>query len=235
MTGILGNKFLLEDSPTFFLKTLLETLRDAAVETNFTFADMIGIPRSAAVTCVKPEGTVSQLTLTESGLHAGHAPYYIRRVRQDFKDPLTQFLIDEGVPNEPCVMSPKSTCVFSFPMRASGITRHDLTAIEHLDIWLKFQRHWCEHKPSITISVKEHEWMEVGAWVWEHFDECTGISFLPDDGGTYQQAPYEDITEDKYNELVAAMPHVDWARFFEIQDNVEGAQMLACTSGGCQI
>jgi ribonucleoside-diphosphate reductase alpha chain len=178
---------------------------------------------------------VSQLTQTSSGIHAGHAPYYIRRVRQDIKDPLTQFLINQGVPNEACFMKPDQTVIFSFPQKAEGFTRKDLTALQHLDIWLAYQRHWCEHKPSVTISVKDHEWMEVGAWVWEHFDECTGISFLPDDGGTYQQAPYEDTDQYNYHSLVASMPELDWNLFKEDRDNVEGAQALACTAGGCEI
>lgn len=236
MTGILDNPWLNGDRlGAGELDDFLDYLRDEAVRTNQRWAEYIGINPSAAVTCIKPEGTVSQLTGTSSGIHPGHAPFYLRRVRQDYKDPLTKFLIDEGIPNEPCVMAPTSTCVFSFPQKAEGLTRKDLTAIEHLNLWLKYQRNYCEHKPSITISVKEHEWMEVGAWVWEHFDECTGISFLPDDGGSYQQAPYEDITEEKYNELLAKMPKIDWLRFIEVQDNVEGSQTLACTAGGCAI
>ena len=132
-------------------------------------------------------------------------------------------------------MKPNDTAVFSFPQKSTGFTRKDLTAIEHLNIWLAYQRHWCEHKPSVTISVKEHEWMEVGAWVYEHFDECTGVSFLPDDGGTYRQAPYEDITEEQYLKDLAQMPVIEWTNFVEYQDNVEGAQALACTAGGCAI
>lgn len=230
MTGPLSNKILLEGG------AFLERMRDHARKVNELWAQLIGIPVSAAITCIKPEGTVSQLTLSEgSGLHPGHAPFYIRRVRQDNKDPLTQFLISQGVPHEPCVMKPESTTVFSFPMKCEGLTRKDLTAVQHLNIWLDYQRNYCEHKPSVTISVKEHEWPLVGAWVYEHFDECTGVSFLPDDGGTYQQAPYEEIYEQQYHQMVGMMPVIDWSLFIEEQDNVEGVQQLACVSGACAL
>lgn len=132
-------------------------------------------------------------------------------------------------------MKPDQTVVFEFPQKSEGLCREDLTAIEHLNIWLMYQRYWCEHKPSVTISVKEHEWMEVGAWVYKHFDECTGVSFLPYDGGSYKQAPYEDCTEEEYNRRVREMPHLDWSDFKEVQDNVEGTQTLACTAGGCEL
>jgi len=235
MTGILDNHILRGSSTQHNLRNVLEELRDVARDTNKEWAEILGVPESAAITCVKPEGTVSQLTQTSSGIHAGHAPYYIRRIRQDKKDPLTQFLIDQGVPHEDCVMKPDQTAVFSFPQQSPGFTRKDINAIEHLNIWLAYQRHWCEHKPSVTISVKDHEWMEVGAWVYEHFNECTGISFLPDDGGTYRQAPYEDTDMDTYNNLVSTLPAVKWSLFVEDRDNVEGAQTLACTAGGCEI
>jgi len=234
MTGILDNQ-LLRGQGNMNLEEVLSTLRDVARDTNQEWAEILGISESAAITCVKPEGTVSQLTQTSSGIHAGHAPYYIRRIRQDKKDPLTQFLIEQGVPHEDCVMKPDQTSVFSFPQRSPGFTRKDLTAIDHLNIWLMYQRYWCEHKPSVTISVKEHEWMDVGAWVYEHFDECTGISFLPDDGGTYRQAPYEDIDLSVYHRLKDTLPSIDWENFIEDRDNVEGAQTLACAAGGCEI
>jgi ribonucleoside-diphosphate reductase alpha chain len=232
MTGILDNRYLRGSSHTA-LEDILSTLRNIARDTNKEWAEILGVPESAAITCVKPEGTVSQLTQTSSGIHAGHAPYYIRRIRQDKKDPLTQFLIDQDVSYEDCVMKPDQTAVFSFPQHSPGFTRKDINAIEHLNIWLAYQRHWCEHKPSVTISVKDHEWMEVGAWVYEHFDECTGISFLPDDGGTYRQAPYEDINKEQFNNM--NMPVINWSLFSEDRDNVEGAQTLACTAGGCEI
>ena len=237
MTGILDNP-LLNTTLDLDLPKRLEKLRDIAVATNSEFASALGINPSAAITCVKPEGTVSQLTGTASGIHANHSQYYIRRVRSDNKDPLTQFLKNSGFPWEPCVMKPDSTTVFSFPMSVSptAVFRDDLTAIQHLDLWLTYQRHWCEHKPSVTISVKEEEWPEVGAWVWKHFDECTGVSFLPHDGGTYRQAPYEEISHLEYENLNDTMPKtIDWEAFKEGTDNVEGTQTLACTAGGCEI
>jgi len=234
MTGILDNKYLRNEGSEY-LDDLLQEMRNVARETNEEWAKILGVPESAAITCVKPEGTVSQLTLTSSGIHPGHAPYYIRRIRQDIKDPLTQFLIEQGVNNEPCFMKPEQTVVFSFPMKCEGFTRQNLTAMDHLELWLTYQRYWCEHKPSVTISVKEHEWMEVGAWVYEHFNECTGISFLPDDGGTYHQAPYETIDASTYESLYATQPNINWDLFTEDRDNVEGAQMLACTAGVCEL
>ena len=215
----------------------LDQLREVANEANREFADILGIPHSTAITAVKPSGTVSQLTDTASGIHPRHAPFYIRRVRGDNKDPLTQFLISQGIPAEPCVMKPNTTTVFSFPQRAPEglVTRDDVNAIKHLELWLTYQRHWCEHKPSVTISVTENEWPSVGAFVWEHFDEMSGVSFLPHDGGTYRQAPYEECTKEDYDRLLAQMPTINWAAFTENTDNVEGAQTLACTAGGCEI
>ena len=207
MTGILDNA-LLNDPDDDGLAGRLEELRSVAVEVNANVAKALGINQSVAITCVKPEGTVSQLTGTASGIHPQHASYYIRRVRSDNKDPLTDFLKAQGFPSEPCFMKPDSTTVFSFPMKVAegAVLRDDIDAIKHLRLWLAFQRHWCEHKPSVTISVKEHEWPEVGAWVWKHFDEITGVSFLPHDGGTYRQAPYETIDESVYNDLASKMP-----------------------------
>lgn len=237
MTGILDNKLLNNpDDPN--LAGTLEELKQVAVDTNAELADKLGINRSAAITCVKPEGTVSQLTGTASGIHPQHAQYYIRRVRSDNKDPLTDFLKSQGFPAEPCFMKPDNTTVFSFPMKVGegAVLRDDIDALTHLRLWLAFQRHWCEHKPSVTISVHEHEWPEVGAWVWKHFDEVTGVSFLPHDGGTYRQAPYETIDADTYEKLVAEMPKgIDWDKFTEVTDMVEGAQTLACVAGHCEI
>ena len=237
MTGILDNALLNNpDDPE--LPKRLERLRDVAVSTNAEFASAIGINQSVAVTAVKPEGTVSQLCSTASGIHPQHSRFYIRRVRADNKDPLTQFMIQSGFVAEPCVMKPDSTTVFSFPVKVAdgALLREELSALKHLKLWLLFQRHYCEHKPSVTISVKEDEWMEVGAWVWEHFDEVTGVSFLPMDGGTYKQAPYEECTEEQYNQLRLLVPDsVDWSNFKEYDDNVEGAQTLSCSAGGCEI
>lgn len=182
--------------------------------------------------------TVSQLTDTASGIHPRHDPYYFRRVRSDNKDPLTDHLIASGIPSEPDVMKPGSTTVFTFPKKApeGAMMRSDVLAIDHLNLWLKYQRHWCEHKPSVTISVQEHEWIAVGAWVWEHFDEVSGISFLPYDGGTYRQAPYETVTKEQYEELLNKMPtEIDWTSLVEGEDNVEGTQTLACTAAGCEL
>jgi ribonucleoside-diphosphate reductase alpha chain len=237
MTGILDNALLNNpDSPK--LEGILNELKEVCVATNAIMAEHLGIPASAAITCVKPSGTVSQLTDSASGIHARHAEYYFRRVRGDKKDPLTQHLIDAGVTAEPCVMKPEQTVVFTFPKKApeGALLRKDLSAMQHLKLWLAYQRHWCEHKPSVTISVSEHEWPEVGAWVWKHFDEMSGVSFLPYDGGSYRQAPYEDCTKEQYEALLATTPSsVDWNSLIEVDDNVEGVQTLACTAGGCEI
>jgi len=237
LTGILDNR-MLSDPDDHELPGLLSNLRVEAVETNREFAGLLGIPVSAAITCVKPSGTVSQLVDSASGIHTRHDPYYIRRVRGDNKDPLTKHLIAAGIPHEPDVTKPDSTTVFSFPKRApeGALVRSDLTAIQHLKLWLAFQRHWCEHKPSVTISVMEHEWPTVGAWVWEHFDEISGVSFLPYDGGTYRQAPYETVTKEVYEQALVAVPQsIDWDSFKEHDDNVEGVQTLACTGGSCEL
>ena len=218
----------------------LEMLRVTAIEANKSMAQQLGISQSTAITCVKPSGTVSQLVDSASGIHARHNPYYIRTVRGDNKDPLTEFMKSQGIINEPDVTKPDSTTVFSFPMKSpkNAVTRTGMTAIEQLELWLLYQRHWCEHKPSVTISVKENEWMEVGAWVYKHFDEVSGISFLPFSEHTYQQAPYQDIDAETYKELVAKMPkNVDWSLLpeFEKEDTTSGGRELACTAGVCEI
>lgn len=237
MTGPLDNALLNNpDDPE--LPARLESLRTAAVEQNKLTAADIGISQSTAVSAIKPEGTVSQLTDTASGLHTRHSKYYIRRIRGDVKDPLTQFMIQQGVPSEPCVMQPNTTVVFSFAKKApeGALVREDVDAIKHLKLWLMYQRHYCEHKPSVTISVSEKEWPAVGAFVWEYFDEMSGVSFLPYDGGSYRQAPYEDCTKEQYEELLKQIPdNVDWDQIVEVEDNVEGTQTLACTAGGCEI
>ena len=220
------------------LPARLERLRQVAIDTNKEWSEKLGINQSVAITCVKPSGTVSQLVLSPSGIHPGHDRYYIRRVRSDNKDPLTKHLIDAGVPHEPDVTKPHATTVFSFPMRLpdTSITRENVSAIDHLELWLKYQRHWCEHKPSVTINVKEEEWPRVGAWVYDHFDEMSGVSFLPYDGGTYRQAPYETITKEEYENTIINIPTtVDWDNLIEMVDNVEGVQTLACTAGSCEI
>ena len=237
LTGIYDSK-LLNDHKDMLLANRLAGLRQTAVDTNKKYAEELGIPVSAAITCVKPSGTVSQLTDTASGIHPRHDPYYFRRVRSDNKDPLTQHLIDAGIPYEPDVTKPGSTTVFTFPKKApeGAMVRSDISAISHLELWLAYQRFWCEHKPSVTISVKEEEWPSVGAWVWNHFDEMSGVSFLPHDGGTYRQAPYETVTKQQYEELLSKMPKtIDWNNLVEMEDNVEGVQTLACTAAGCEV
>ena len=237
MTGPLDNN-LLNDPDNPDLPELLETLRDTVSAVNRGLAAVIGIPASVAVTAIKPEGTVSQLTDSASGLHPRHSPYYYRRIRGDKKDPLTQFMINNGVPYEDDVMKPDSTVVFTFPKKApdGALCRQDMSAIQHLKLWLVYQRHYCEHKPSITVSVKEKEWPSVGAFVWEYFDEMSGVSFLPDDGGSYRQAPYEDCTEEDYFDMLRKIPKkLDWDSLVEMQDNVIGSQTLACSSDGCEI
>ena len=240
LTGIMDNVLTNGRMGTEKLSTLLEGLRDAAVETNKMFAAQIGIPQSAAVTCVKPSGTVSQLVDSASGIHARHNEYYIRTVRGDNKDPLTMLMKESGFPSEQCVMKPDSTTVFSFPVKAPEgcVTRTEMTAIEQLEMWLIYQRHWCEHKPSVTITVKEEEWMDVGAFVYEYFDEMSGVSFLPHSDHTYRQAPYQDCTKEEYAELEAKMPRViDWSLLaqYESEDNTKGSQTLACAADGCEI
>ena len=234
LTGIYDNPLLTTQGEK--LNELLTELREEARRANEEFATLLGIPKSAAITCVKPSGTVSQLVDSASGIHPRHAKYYIRRVRGDKKDPLTQFLIEQGIPNEACVYKPDQTVVFSFPQRApEGLTRSDVTPISHLELWLTYQRYWCHHKPSVTISVEEKDWPSVGAWTWENFDEMSGVSFLPYSEHTYKQAPYSECTEEEYNDLKSQIPKINWEEFKEDTDNVEGAQMLACSSGSCEI
>lgn len=234
LTGIYDNKLTCTTGEN--LNATLSRLREVSRSTNEDYARLLGIPKSAAITCVKPSGTVSQLVDSASGIHPRHSKFYIRRVRGDKKDPLSQFLIEQGVPNEDCVYKPTQTVVFAFPQKApDGLTRADVTPISHLELWLAYQRAWCEHKPSVTISVEEKDWPSVGAFVWDHFDEMSGVSFLPYDGGSYRQAPYSECTEEEYNELKGEIPVIDWSKFVEVTDNVEGAQLLACTSGSCDI
>ena len=238
LTGIMDSE-LLNGKESGLAKTL-ETLKKVAVECNKEYAEKFNINQSTAITCVKPSGTVSQLVDSASGIHARHNPYYIRTVRGDNKDPLTEFLKASGIPNEPDVMKPEHTTVFSFPMMApkGSVCRTDMTAIQQLEIWKTYAKHWCEHKPSVTISVKEDEWVPVGSWCWENFEYLSGVSFLPFSDHTYQQAPYQDIDEDTYKKLVKAMPkEIDWKKLqdFEKEDNTKGSQELACTAGVCEL
>jgi ribonucleoside-diphosphate reductase alpha chain len=233
LTGIMDAKITNNPDPK-----MLERLRDEARKTNKKYAEILEIPESASITCVKPSGTVSQLVDSASGIHARHNDQYIRTVRMDKKDPITDFLIAAGVQHEDCQMNPKSTSIFSFPIRApkGALTRTSKTAIEQLELWLTYQRHWCEHKPSVTISVKDKEWVEVGAWVWDHFNEISGVSFLPHSDHTYPQAPYQDATSDEVKALEKVTPSkLNWSVFIEEDDNTTGTQELACSSGSCEI
>jgi len=235
LTGIMDNEITSNPS-----KKLLNKLRDTAVQTNRDYAEQLGISASAAITCVKPSGTVSQLVDSASGIHARHSEYYIRTVRGDNKDPLTQFLTDAGIPAEPCVMKPDSTTVFSFPTKSpdNAVTRNDMTAIEQLELWKTYALEWCEHKPSVTITVRDEEWMSVGAWVFDNFDICSGVSFLPHSDHTYAQAPYQDCDKATYKEAAAKMPKkIDWAKLseYEMEDNTAGSQTLACSGDACEV
>ena len=236
LTGILDNKMM---RTTKDIPNTITNMKELAIEVNKEYSSLIGINPAAAITCIKPSGTVSQLTDAASGIHARHNEYYIRTVRADRKDPLCQMMVEMGFPSEPCVMKPDHTMVFSFPMKAEGsITRNDLTAIEHLELWLTYQRHWCEHKPSITITVREHEWMEVGAFVYKHFDEISGISFLPHSDHSYRQAPYQDCTKEQYEEMLEKMPkNVDWSTLtkYEKEDKTTSSQTFACTGDKCEL
>ena len=250
LTGIMDSKLLndyntiyLEDGQQVFddsrIGDILKDLKQVAIDTNKEIAKTLGIPQSTAITCVKPSGTVSQLVDSASGIHARHSKYYIRTVRGDNKDPLTEFMKSVGIPNEPDVMKPDSTTVFSFPMKApdGATTRNDLSAVDQLRMWQAFQKHWCEHKPSVTISVRENEWLHVGAWVYENFDDISGISFLPHSDHTYAQAPYQDVEYDEYTALLDKMPDIDWNLLtsYEKDDTTSGAKELACTAGACEV
>ena len=240
LTGIMDCPLLNGTQQSLSLPKILEELKQVAVDTNKEIAEAIGINMSVAITCVKPSGTVSQLVDSASGIHARHSPYYIRTVRADNKDPMTQFMVDMGIPNEPDVTKPLDTTVFSFPTIAptGAVTRNDMTAIEQLNLWLTYQTHWCEHKPSVTISVKQNEWMEVGAWVYENFDDLSGISFLPYSEHVYKQAPYQEVDKSTCMEMVKRMPsRIDWSKLsdYEKEDGTSGGRELACSAGVCEV
>ncbi len=250
LTGIMDSELFNAHNTIFFedgqhvfdgtrVGSILEKLKKKAVETNKKLAKQLGIPQSTAITCVKPSGTVSQLVDSASGIHTRYSEYYIRTVRGDNKDPLTEFMKSAGIPNEPDVMKPDSTTVFSFPMKAPKGAQTELDAIDQLLTWETFQRYWCEHKPSVTISVKDDDWLSVGAWVYKNFDDISGISFLPYSDHTYAQAPYQAIDKDKYEELIKEMPSsVDWDKLSEFEKGVDttaGSKELACTAGVCEV
>ena len=237
LTGIMDNE--LTNGRKHGLEKTLTALREVAVKTNEEWSEILRIPQSTAITCVKPSGTVSQLVDSSSGIHPRHSAYYIRTVRGDNKDPLTQFLIDSGIPAEADFMKPDTQTVFSFPMKSpkKSVKRDDMTAIQQLQTWLTYQRYWCEHKPSVTISVRDDEWMEVGAFVFKHFDEMSGVSFLPHSDHTYQQAPYQECTEAVYNDFSSKFGHIDWDKFrdYEKVDTTSGSQTFACSGDSCEI
>jgi len=238
LTGIMDNR--LTTSQNAGLEKTLERLKGVAISTNAEWAERLNIPVATAISCVKPSGTVSQLVDSASGIHARHSPYYVRTVRGDNKDPLTRFMIDHGIPNEPEEYNPEQTTVFSFPIKSpeGAVTRNDMTAIEQLEMWLTYQRFWCEHKPSVTISVRDEEWLEVGAFVYKHFDEMSGVSFLPHSDHNYVQPPYQDCSKEEYEGLLATMPEsIDWSKLseYEDEDNTAGSQTMACSGDTCEI
>jgi len=238
LTGIMDNPLM--TTANAGLEKTLEHLRNVAVATNAEWAERLGIPVSAAITCVKPSGTVSQLVDSASGIHARHSAYYIRTVRGDNKDPLTEFMKAQGIPNEPDAFKPDQTTVFSFPVKApdNAVVTSDLSAIDQLEMWLAYQRNWCEHKPSVTINVKKDEWFGVGAFVYEHFDEMSGVSFLPYNEHTYPQAPYQEVGKSEYEELLSLMPKaIDWAKLseYEKEDTTKSSQTFACSGDSCEI
>jgi ribonucleoside-diphosphate reductase alpha chain len=240
LTGIFDHKIMSGQGEyeKSVLAGTLEKLRNITRDVNKEWAEKLGINPSKAITTVKPSGTVSQLVNSGSGIHPRYAKHYIRRVRADVKDPLATWMQDKGVPCEVDVYNPQNL-VFSFPMASASnsMTRHDIGAIEHLELWLTYRNHWTDHNPSVTIYVGEDEWAEVGAWVWKHWDEVCGVSFLPreDDNHSYAQAPYEEVTEDEYKKLQAEMPVIDFAEYTEVLDNTTSSQELACTAGVCEI
>jgi len=238
LTGILDNHIMRGESQDD-IASLLTDLKKVAITTNAEWAKKLGINAAAAITCVKPSGTVSQLVDAASGIHARHNEYYVRTVRADRKDPLCQMMTDKGFPAEPDVTKPDHVMVFSFPMKAVGsVTRNDMSALDHLELWLTYQKYWCEHKPSITVTVREEEWMEVGAWVYKHFDEVSGISFLPHSDHSYRQAPYQDCTKEEYEALLLKIPtNVDWSELknYEKVDTTTGTQTFACTGDKCEL
>jgi ribonucleoside-diphosphate reductase alpha chain len=240
LTGIMDSKITNGKASLTSLPEVLQELKSVAVDTNLKYSKELGINQSTAVTCIKPSGTVSQLTDSASGIHARHNPYYVRTVRGDKKDPLTRMMMDEGFPVEDDVMNPSHTSVFSFPVKVdkNAVFRTDMSAIEQLELWKVYQENWCEHKPSVTISVKEDEWLEVGAWVYKNFDFMSGVSFLPFSEHTYKQAPYQDCTKEEYEILLQRMPKkVEWEKLAEYEqtDMTIGAQELACAAGFCEI
>ena len=248
LTGIMDHDFLSgqeefmapeDEKFSYSLPDALDALKELTISTNKEWAEKLGIEQSAAITTIKPSGTVSQLVDSASGIHPRYSEFYTRTVRADAKDPLATFLKEQGVPCEPDVTN-NSNLVFSFPVRspAGAVLRNDITALEQLEHYLVYKKHWCEHNPSITVYVREHEWLAVGAWVYQHLDECGGVSFLPHSDHVYQQAPYQEIDEAQYNSAMASFPKLDWAKFdtYEIDDSLmQGQQEFSCSAGVCEV
>lgn len=238
LTGIMDNPLMTLANAG--LSSTLEHLKSIVVDTNKEYAELLGIPQSTATTCVKPSGTVSQLVDSASGIHPRHSEYYIRTVRGSKGDPMTDFMVASGIPSEPCVMKPETTMVFSFPVKApnEAVVRNKVSALKQLELWLTYQRHWCEHKPSVTITVKDAEWLEVGDFVYKHFDEMSGVSFLPYSDHTYQQAPYQEVSEEEYTKLLGVMPEsLDWSTLseYEVEDTTKGTSTFACSGDSCEL
>ena len=235
MTGIMDHPIL--SKPTEECINWLKELREYAIETNKVWADKLGIPQSAAITTVKPSGTVSQLVGCSSGIHPAYSQYYIRTVRMDNKDPLTLFFKSAGVPNEPDVTKPSDITVFSFPQKGteSGVTRNETNAIEQLKLYSVYQKHWTEHNPSITVYYKDDEFLNIGAWIYNNFSDVSGVSLLPHSDHVYKQAPYQEITKEEYDSFVASFPSIDWGNLKEEEDTTTGTQELSCAAGVCEV
>jgi ribonucleoside-diphosphate reductase alpha chain len=237
MTGIFDNPLTYGKDGLGRLAARLESLKKHARVVNAEWADMLGINHSAAITCVKPSGTVSCLVDCASGIHPRYSRYYLRRVRIDKKDPLYRCMLDQGLPCEDCVMNPDSTAVFSFPMKApdGAVIGDDITAIRHLEIWKVYSEHWAEHNPSITVNYTDDEFLEVGQWVYQNWDSVVGLSFLPKTDHVYAQAPFEAITKEMYD----AFPKIDidFTRLadYELEDTTTSSHTMACVGGSCEL
>lgn len=235
MTGIMDHPIL--SKPSEECISWLKELREHAIAVNKEWASVLGIPQSVAITTVKPSGTVSQLVGCSSGIHPAYSKHYIRTVRMDNKDPLTTFFKEAGIPNEPDVTKPNDITIFSFPQQGSksGITRNETNALEQLELYSVYQKHWTEHNPSITVYYKDNEFLDVGAWIYNNFSDVSGVSLLPHSDHVYKQAPYQEVTEEFFTEFSNAFPVVDWSKFKEEEDTTTGTQELSCTAGVCEV
>ena len=235
MTGIMDHPVL--SKPSEECISWLKELREHAIAVNKEWASVLGIPQSVAITTVKPSGTVSQLVGCSSGIHPAYSKHYIRTVRMDNKDPLTMFFKEAGIPNEPDVTKPNDITIFSFPQQGSksGITRNETNALEQLELYSVYQKHWTEHNPSITVYYKDNEFLDVGAWIYNNFSDVSGVSLLPHSDHVYKQAPYQEVTEEFFTEFSNAFPVVDWSKFKEEEDTTTGTQELSCTAGVCEV